>query len=293
MYSIFYQKYMDWMPRLGGYKAPVLRDKPEATHLVKDKSAINFGNEYRGVGVLIGFLGIAIVFAAIAPGAFQLENIWVLRGFGMLKVFMMCLMLTLVYIVGQKSGLKEKWIDSRRDNEKDRYKPLHELIQSLESKKTEQLASHVKQELSRNLLGETGQIHYNHYKAEQYEAIERAAERISWVGFFIALLSAVWILLAEFDLVHHHYWLILGTAFLPALVGGVHGINGFLTVGNLAGDHKTMAVFLREASAALKKVLANDKDEVLNIAKMTYLRLDGRDAEWKEKTQSGNRLIVG
>ena len=96
-----------------------------------------------------------------------------------------------------------------------------------------------------------------------------------------------------FYLIHHRPYLILGTAFLPALVGGVHGINGFLTVGNLAGDHKTMTKHLSEAEHALKSVLASDTDEVLKIAKRTYLRLEGRDTEWKEKTQSANKLIVG
>jgi hypothetical protein len=282
------------MPWLGGYRAPVSHAKPLAVaHPVADKAATDYGSEYRGVGVLTGGLGVAIVFAAIAPGAFAVEDLLVLRCFGVLKVSMMCLMLFLVYMVGQKSGLKEKWIRARQESERDRYKTLAALIRVLEGERTEQHAAPVVAELSRILLGESGQIHYNHNKTHQYEAIEKAAEGISWCGFFIALICAFMILLAEFHWLHHHSELILGTAFLPALVGGVHGINGFLTVGNLAADHKVMAKNLSESSVALGKLSARDVDQVLQIARATYTRLDGRDLEWIKKTQSGNRLIVG
>ena len=54
-------------------------------------------------------------------------------------------------------------------------------------------------------------------------------------------------------------------------------------LGNLAGDHKTMTQHLKEDECVLQEVLASDADEVLKIAKRTYLRLEGRDAEWKEK----------
>lgn len=294
MYGFFYQGYMRVMPWLGGYRAPVSAAQPEAVaHPAADLAATDYGSEYRGVGVLTGGLGVAIVFAAIAPGAFAVEDILVLRCFGVLKVSMMCLMLFLVYMVGQKSGLKEKWIRTRQQSEQDRYKRLAALIQLLEGELTEHHAEPVLRELSRILLGEGGQIQYNHNKAHQYEAIEKAAEGISWGGFFVALVCAFLILLAEFDWLHHHPVLILGTAFLPALVGGVHGINGFLTVGNLASDHMAMAHHLSETSDALDKLSARDVDQVLQIARATYTRLDGRDLEWIQKTQSSNRLIVG
>lgn len=294
MYSFFYRKYMAWMPWLGGYRVPVARATPSVSaHPSQDTSATDYGNAYRGVGVLTGLLGIAIVFAAVAPGAFELENILALRCFGILKVSMMCLMLFLVYTVGQRSGLKDRWISARRESEKDRYQTLRELIQLLEGGKNEQHAAPVVAELSRILLGENGQIHYNRNKAHQYEAIEKAAVGISWTGFFCALVCAFLILLAEFHWIHHQSALILGTAFLPALVGGVHGINGFLTVGNLAADHKAMADYLHKSSDALHSLAVKDVDQVLEIARSTYMRLEGRDAEWIEKTQTGNRLIVG
>ena len=281
------------MPLLGGYKAPINHVKTDAVSSTSDKSAVNYGNEYRGVGVFIGMLGIAIVFVAITPGAFEINNILWLRLLGILKVFMMCLMLTLVYLIGQKSGFKDKWINSRLKSEKDRYFPLEDLIAQLIKDKSEKLTTSVKTEALRILQGHDGQIEYNHNKAQQYESIEKAVERISWIGFFVALVCAVLILLSEFDLIHHQSFLILGTAFLPALVGGLHGINGFLTVGNLAGDHKTMTQHLTEAECVLQEVSASDADEVLKIAKKTHLRLDGRDIEWGEKTQSGPVLTVG
>jgi len=294
LYSIFYIGYMRFMPWLGGYRAPVASAQSEATACqTADRAATDYGSEYRGVGVLTGGLGVAIVFAAIAPVAFAVEDILMLRGFGVLKVSMMCLMLFLVFMVGQKSGLKEKWIRTRQQSEQDRYKTLAALIRDLEVDMSEQHAAPVLTELSRILLGESGQIHYNHNRAHQYEAIENAAEIISWGGFFIALICAFLILLAEFDWLHHHPALILGTAFLPTLVGGVHGINGFLSVGNLATDHKAMANHLNETSIAIGKLSPRDVEQVLQIARATYTRLDGRDLEWSQRTLSGNRLIVG
>jgi len=293
MYSLIYRKYMHWMPQLGGRKAdaPITKGVSVSSH--KDKSATDYGNEYRGVGVLTGLLGIAIVFAAIAPSAFHIENLGLLKSFGVLKVFMMCLMLYLVYQIGHRSGLKNNWIHTRRDSEKYRYKVLSDLIQILKLSNQLQDAVKVKKELTRILKGDDGQIIYNHTKAEQYEAIEKAAERISWVSFFIALLCAAWLLLSEFDIVHHRPWLILGTAFLPALVGGIHGINGFLNVGGLVDDHKRMANYLRDADHSLEKSEAEEVGKVLDLASSIYSQLDGHDVEWMKKTQNGNKLIVG
>lgn len=293
MYSFIYRKYMHWMPQLGGRKADLSISKSVNVSSHQDKSATNYGNEYRGVGVLTGLLGIAIVFAAIAPGAFHIENVDVLKSFGVLKVFMMCLMLYLVYQVGHRSSLKSNWIHTRRDSEKDRYKVLSDLIQILKLSNQYQDAVKVNKELARILKGDEGQIIYNDTKAEQYEAIEKAVERISWVSFFIALLCAAWLLLSEFDVVHHRPWLILGTAFLPALVGGIHGINGFLNVGGLVDDHKRMGNYLREADKLLETSAAEKVENVLALASAIYSQLDGHDVEWMEKTKNGNKLIVG
>ena len=302
MLGFLYQRYMKVMKFPGGNEQHipeleeiVVQNKPKKITTPKqsgsinhDQSATQLGNDYRGAGVFAGLLGIAIVFVAIAPSGFEITDVGVLQILGILKVTMMVGVLFLVYRV-QQSNLKNVWIEARLYSESQRYSDLKIKIEALRPETSKEL----KDELVRILDGKDGQIQYNQTKGVQYEAVEMTAGNISWLGFITALLCAVWLLMSEFHLVHHQSWLIFGTAFLPALVGGIHGINGFLSVASLAGDHKKMAKELQVYRNDLASLVADEKisdiEKFEDTAKIIFVRLNGRDVEWAEDTK-GKKL---
>ena len=80
----------------------------------------------------------------------------------------------------------------------------------------------------------------------------------------------------------HQPWLIFGTAFTPALVGGVHRINGFLNVGGEADEHSRMANILKGLRAELKLIKPEDTAAMSNLAERVCGQLVDRDTQWAE-----------
>jgi hypothetical protein len=300
MFAWCYDKYLDWMPffdrlisdNVGLAESKTAYDGDHSGQSFKDidTSATKLGKAYRGVGVLVGMLGIVIVFSAVVPVALQIENETWLRPLGALKVAMMLGMLVLVYEIGRKSGIKTRWIAARREAERLRYEELRMLKDALHAKPDNASAGKVYNELTHILDGKWGQILYNAGKAQKYKAIERASELLSWLGFGIGLVSAIWLLFSEFGWIVHRPWLIFGTAAVPAFVAGIHGINGFLNISALAEEHEKMAQFLRGISAELgktgpKKTDPNYSEAILLIAERAYSQLVDRDVQWAESTK--------
>jgi hypothetical protein len=219
-----------------------------------DASATSKVQAYRGVGVVVGLLGILIVAAAVAPTALEVENHQALIAIGGLKVGMMLSMLYLVYKTGYKSDLKSQWIAHRKLAETHRYARLHDFRKALTDQPSAAMAPPVYWEL-RYILDDkvSGQIAYNSGKAKKYQAIEHASELLSWIGFGVALLCACLLFLSEIGWMHHYAALIFGTAAVPAFVGGIHGINGFLNIGGLAEEHAKMAIFCGASTATWRR----------------------------------------
>jgi hypothetical protein len=306
-YAWIYRLYLDWMPRLGrvgrhGAAAPAVQDLPPIPQDVAaaqtaqrlafetmDASATSKGKAYRGVGVVVGLLGILIVAAAVAPTALEVENHQALIAIGGLKVGMMLTMLYLVYKKGYKSDLKSQWIEHRRQAETHRYARLHDFRKALTEQPSAALARCVYWEL-RYILDDkdSGQIAYNSGKAEKYQAIEHASERLSRIGFGVALLCACLLFLSEIGWMHHHAALIFGTAAVPAFVGGIHGINGFLNIGGLAEEHAKMANFLRGIHGDLTTTPADNVEGMLLLVERAYGQLVDRDVQWAESTAKVN-----
>jgi hypothetical protein len=92
-----------------------------------DKLATKLGNRYRGMGVMVGVMGVGIIFCAIGPFALQLNG-QVEGVLGGLKIVLMVSMLLLVW-AGTCSRVKDRWITARREAEMLRYADLHQSIQ--------------------------------------------------------------------------------------------------------------------------------------------------------------------
>lgn len=229
-----------------------------------DAKATLLGDAYRGSGVLIGSLGAMIVFCAIAPLALLLgdESAMV---FGVAEVAMMALV---IYFLLDVRNLKSRWLSVRSQAESERYGPILEGIKGT--------ADDLRLATRRLLGGEDCQIQYNDLKHEQYHHMEQSANRLGALGFGASLVAAIC------HLVIHAPWLILFTAFLPALVGALHGINSFLQLGQLSEDHRKIGNRLREMSTALDRAFATqDIDTARQIASAVHGLLATHHTEWR------------
>lgn len=294
MLSFFYSRYLKLMAALdrpfgqGGHAEghghahtpPVSEQAFEAA----DALASRLGNRYRGIGVSVGLLSILIIFSAVAPPALGLAGRLELV-LGILKVLSMAIMLALV-VYGARTGLRKRWIMARRQAESLRYQMLAERIQHLRTLLAEQAPEADRQReagelkaLIRTHLGtgtEHCQIGYNRRKAWQYAAVERMGDRLGWIGFVLALGAAV------AHLFWHASWMLLLTVFVPALIGAIHGINGFLKLEDLAEDHLSMASRLSQVAEELERVSADEPSRLVELAELAYQLLTDRDVHWAE-----------
>jgi hypothetical protein len=242
-----------------------------------DRLATRAGNHYRGLGIAIGLMGIAIVFLAIAPVGLELDE-HTGHTLGYLKVFLMALMLVVVFW-GRRSRASREWIRLRALAESLRYQPLGIAIERVRNSGTPSECAELRTQLLEILQGPHGQIAYNVNKAHQYHAIERISDALLWVSVFLALAGAIGHLWAGWA------WWIFLTAFLPAAIGGVHGINGFLGIGGLLEEHESTAVRLQKALTLIEQIIPGTSDEKQRLTEQGQAVrevLATRDARWKQ-----------
>ncbi len=258
-----------------------------------DGKATFAGNQYRALGTLVGFFGIAIVLLAIAPIGMQVQH-QTEHVLGWIKVGLMVLMLVLVLYGGNRK-LKSNWIEWRVKAEDLRYRHLFDSVAEMSRVPNVALRDKLLSDLIKVLDGADGQIAYDEGKAAQYQSIESFADVLLWISVGLAFFAAV---------VHLYFpypWLIFFTAFGPALVGGIHGINAFLCVGELAKKHETAGIALGEYFKQLKsldtpnnkslptgganepntKLTDEESNAVLTIAMDVLRVLTERDIKWK------------
>lgn len=276
-------------------KKPKLIDKSEVIQLKNsifddaDKHATLLGDAYRGIGVTVSLIGLLIIFFAIAPVAFEVNHQFG-RVFAACEMVLMILMLFLVTHTTKKNHRK-KWIDARKEVEGQRYDDLKKEIQQLQH--ANENKNNAKREVSMTTLNQKlniifeEQISYNKDKAAIYVGVEKCSDMISWVGFLLAFTAAfLHLFINESILPFHESILLFFTAFVPALVGAIHGTNAFLRLSDLAEEHAEMAENLEAAKLNLNHV-ENDPKKILEIAEMSYNMLSDRDIQW---AVSANKL---
>lgn len=231
----------------------------------QDIMATLLGDAYRGSGVLINLMGVGAIFCAIVPLAIS-ELASSILFFGIAEVVLMGLILLVLRDVRK---LKQRWLDSRRLAEVERYSQIQDSTSgSIDSMR---LATY------QLLGGQDCQIRYNFLKQQQYHLMEISSERVGLVGFGICLIAAATHLIVHFE------WLILFTAFLPAVVGALHGINAFLQLGALSDEHRKMGERLNEIRSALE--IAFDNDDLITAKAIVfdlYELLIVRHTEWRD-----------
>lgn len=242
-----------------------------------DAEATELGNQYRGLGVSVGLLGALIIFLAVAPTGLRLGGP-VMVVFGAAKLAAMVTMFLLIWHHAFRSKLRTRWIIARRRAELQRYQTLRASMDQLRKiPPAADAALNLRNELARIL---DDQVKYNSGKAATYATIEWCSDRAGWAGFLIAVLAAFWLFLADLEIVRDQPWLIFLTTALPALVGAIHGINGFLQVGTLADQHLAMSRHLGELSVRLRKTEGGGNEKLQEVAEEAYRHLTDRDTQW-------------
>jgi hypothetical protein len=247
------------------------------TPVAPDNDATLLGDAYRGSGVLVGILGALIIFCAVAPFGFGIGGKAIAQLFGIAELLLMLWVIqTIVYVrtgAKTKEDLKSRWLEARSVAELARYKPLEDIT----SGSLPEIRSVVEPLLGFPASSNDDQIAYNRRSAERYHAIEHAAERATWAGFAISLAAAATHLLFHLDA------LIFLTAFLPAAVGALHGINAFLRLELLSEDHHRMAEALKTLrDEFLGAVAADDLDRVRELAQRIHELLGTGHLGWRE-----------
>lgn len=239
-----------------------------------DALATELGNRYRGMGVAVGSCGALSVLCALLPIAFTLNT--TLQELAVILELAFILLMVLIVTQGIRSRTHGRWLYHRRAAEKQRYAELEKQI--AESADVE----HLKETLTK-ILDE--QIGYNNQKATQYESIERFSDFFSWTGVGLAIFAAIAHLLGA-----HASQLIFLSVFMPALVGAIHGINGFLRLQDLAEDHAKMAERLQQLKADLDGGAGPSK--IRALAESTLTLLSNRDDEWVRMAQRLGLKVV-
>ena len=271
----------------GKHESPDSQQHPEPMAELKDAAAVSLesvdreafikGNHHRALGISIGVLGIVIVFLALAPIGFNLSA-HADHMVGYVKIALMLVMLLIVFL-GKRTSTHKEWVRLRALAEQLRYQPLSRLIE--QANETDEVISSLESELERILDGKNGQIAYHVAKAHQYHAVEHFSDVLLWLSVVLALIGAVGHLFFDWS------WWIFLTAFGPAAVGGIHGINGFLGINTLAEEHETTGQLLAKDLSDLRVLQTQPAraEGVLALAKNVLGIVTSRDIRWKESAE--------
>lgn len=204
------------------------------------RAALNAGEVYRGVGVLVGLLGALVVLLALLPDAFRISG-HVKTTVSYLKLCLVIIVVGLVIAV-KASRLHSRWIQLRLLAESRRYAGLEVALQEARGRGAKELEQ-LRQHLLETLDGPKCQNTYNEGRAHTYEGIEAFVKRTTYVGFGFSM-TAAFASVALSNLNSKVLLLLLFTALVPVAAATLHGIVGFLRLPELVVQHERMAARL-------------------------------------------------
>jgi len=240
-----------------------------------DANATQYGNLYRGMGVVVGCIGAFVILLAIAPfglARFKVEALF----FGVAEAVLLAIMI-LVLAYGRITRVRQKWISYRQQAENKRYIKLDHDIERTKGDPSDANSAQLAKVIREIVVD---QLAYNARKARTYHNVERLGNGLAWCSLLAALAGASLHIVFEitgFDA----SWLIFLTAFLPATAGIFHGVNGFLHIDELAEGHDLTYERLKEILQRLGKAGAKTTvKDMIALAVLTRTLLTTRDSEW-------------
>jgi len=221
-----------------------------------DVTASRYGNFYRSAYWASYLLSsVAVALALLTLGLPHHSGLFV--ALELITVFT----ILLIYLIGSKNRWHAKWLDSRRQAELLRYKPLITLLdqsrltagvhddsgitfaKSTESADTaniardillndQQLWPWIKQQLSE-------QVNYHHRRAHDEHELRHRVHRIAFVCFVLTGVSVA------LHLILHSHWLSIAAAFFPSLAAALTGVIAHSESERLEIDSTRMVSRLR------------------------------------------------
>ena len=252
----------------------VVAQKPQQSPSELDEIATRLGDDYRGLGVVVGVLSMGIIFCALAPFGLELDELSAHRASCIELVLMMTIVFIFLYV--KTSKLHQRWINFRLLAEQARY-------ESLGIACDKQNIENISKELTKNL---SEQIQYNLNKHSECESIETATAILIWLAFPCAFLAAIAHIFFE-----HVPWLIFLTAFLPSVGATIHGVNSFLAIGELAKEHHHTAHVLKlEEEKFIKAQSLNSDNEILKIGINVFKILTEGAQKWQSEIAAKQKI---
>lgn len=123
------------------------------------------------------------------------------------------------------------------------------------------------------------QVAYHHRIHDEQHKVDHILHQLSLVLFTLTVAAIGGHFLLHAD------WLLIFTAFFPALAAGIHGLTTTLEISRLADQSKTTAEHLHELSEAIKNVLNADQSPWKNWLQLRYLTLRSAEIMSDENSQ--------
>ncbi len=123
------------------------------------------------------------------------------------------------------------------------------------------------------------QVAYHHRIHHEQHKVDHILHQLSFILFSltVAAIGGHFILHAD--------WLLIFTAFFPALAAGIHGLTTSLEISRLADQSKVTATHLQELSEAFKNVLSSQQSPWRNWLQLRYLTLRAAEIMSDENSQ--------
>jgi hypothetical protein len=123
------------------------------------------------------------------------------------------------------------------------------------------------------------QVAYHHRVHHEQHKVDHILHQLSLVLFTLTVAAIGGHFLLHAD------WLLIFTAFFPALAAGIHGLTTTLEISRLADQSKVTAQHLEELSEAIKNVLRTDQSPWKNWLQLRYLTLRSAEIMSDENSQ--------
>lgn len=243
--------YLRSMTGFARYQTPMPSTPVSLEFEALDAAANQAGAIYRGLGVGIGLLSIVILFLALVPVALGLTDKPVMAVVKTAKVALM-LMVVLAVMMAVFGPWRERWTERRKAAQALGWGPQGAGIIPMETQGEPAATQAAGCDGLRRLLDE--QIGYNAMTAGRYHHVERNTMYLTYFFFLVALSCAAVDTFSYLRTGSSPKWLLFGTVFLPGVVGILHGVNGFLCVGEQSFSCRLMEKHLTQLRAALDRL---------------------------------------
>ncbi|MGJ7917762.1 hypothetical protein ACI48D_20070 [Massilia sp. LXY-6] len=248
---------------------------------VADARATSLGEIYRGAGVFVGFLGVTALVLMIAPSALRM-NPGLTMVCGVARVLVIACAPAIAFFIISREW-KENWVAARVHAERLRYQPLQQATEELKTAPTMHSQALINDILGL-LSGPHGQVAYNRRKHQEYTVILQRTKTATVIAFATSLLGAA------AQLVWNEPALLVLTALIPAFVGGLHGVNGFLNISRHAEDNRRLAGELDTIrEQVLRMQVKCEYEGLASAAQQAYQLLTVGNSAWME---TANKQVV-